>query len=335
MANKVKGIPDNSSRVIPRLVCTDGAGEIDFCVNTFDAVELNRRPGPDGMMAHALLTIGPEMIMIEGEWPTLPNRAPKPDGSSPVMIFVYVEDVDKTVERAATNGAQVLSAPQDQFWGDRSASIMDPAGHVWTVASRIEDTTPQERTDRWSAILNGKAEDSDTGCSFTIEEMRGDDPRLRQILEVPEKEKQSSYHATIQLLPGSEELEIENVRVWDQFQLTADDFTNLQSLGLKGKLRVTGWGTSGYAPYRSRTLIVAQHQIKEAVDLPQPDECQVIYYQAGDGWRKFPEDAPTLKKRFRLSIDRANKDLTNMWAEEYFGSDTGGGGGAFGWKGVG
>ena len=158
MANKVKGIPDNSSRVIPRLVCTDGAAEIDFCVNTFDAVELNRRPGPDGMMAHALLTIGSEMIMIEGEWPTLPNRAPKPDGSSPVMIFVYVENVDKTVERATANGAQVLSAPQDQFWGDRSASIMDPAGHVWTVASRIEDTTPQERTDRWSAILEGKDE---------------------------------------------------------------------------------------------------------------------------------------------------------------------------------
>jgi PhnB protein len=158
MANKIKGIPDNSSRVIPRLVCTDGAAEIDFCVKTFDAVELNRRRGPDGMMAHALLTIGPEMIMIEGEWPTLPNRAPKPDGSSPVMIFVYVENVDKTVERATANGAQVLSAPQDQFWGDRSASIMDPAGHVWTVATRIEDTTAQERTDRWSAILNDKPE---------------------------------------------------------------------------------------------------------------------------------------------------------------------------------
>jgi PhnB protein len=156
MANKVKGIPDNSSRVIPRLVCRDGAAEIDFCIKTFDAVELNRRPGPDGMMAHALMTIGPEMIMIEGEWPTLPSRAPKPDGSSPVMIFVYVEDVDKTVKRATASGAQVLSPPQNQFWGDRSASLMDPAGHVWTVASRIEETTAEERTDRWSALLADK-----------------------------------------------------------------------------------------------------------------------------------------------------------------------------------
>jgi hypothetical protein len=178
-------------------------------------------------------------------------------------------------------------------------------------------------------------EDSDTGCSFTVEEMRRDDPRLRQFLEIPEEAKQSSFLATIQLLPGSEELEIENVMLWDQFHLTADDFNHLQSLALKGKLRVTGWGTSGYAPYRARALIVAQHQIKEEVDLSQPDECEVIYYQVGDEWRKFPTDAPTLKKRFRLSIDRANKNLTNMWAEAYFGSRAGGGGGAFNWEGAG
>jgi hypothetical protein len=165
--------------------------------------------------------------------------------------------------------------------------------------------------------------------------MRRDDPRLKQLLEIPDEAKQSSFHATIQLLPGSEDLEIEDAMLWEQFQLTADDFNRLRSLALKGKLRVAGWGTSGYAPYRARTLIVAQHQIKEALDLPQPDECELIYYQVGDEWRKFPADAPTLKKRFRLSIDAANKDLTNMWAEVYYGSDDGGGGGAFNWEGAG
>ncbi len=156
MTSKVKGIPDNSSRIIPRLVCNDGAAEIDFCVDTFDAVELNRRLGPDGMMAHALLTIGGEMIMIEGEWPTLPSRAPKPDGSSSVVIFVYVEDVDKTVERAVAKGATAIMQPQDQFWGDRIAWIMDPSGHVWTIATRIEETTAEERSDRWDTILKEK-----------------------------------------------------------------------------------------------------------------------------------------------------------------------------------
>jgi PhnB protein len=153
MTSKVKGIPEDSSVVIPRLVCRDPAAAIDFCARAFGAVELNRRPGPDGTVAHALMTIGPAMIMIEAEWPTLPSRAPRPDGSSPVVIFVYVDDVDQTIERAVANGAQVLVPLQNQFWGDRMACIMDPAGHVWTVATRIEATTAQERTDRWSAIL--------------------------------------------------------------------------------------------------------------------------------------------------------------------------------------
>ncbi len=174
-------------------------------------------------------------------------------------------------------------------------------------------------------------EDSCIENSFTIEEFQKDDPRLKEFLEISEEENQPSFYAPIQLLPGADELEIEDVGLWIQFHLTTDDFNHLQSLGLKGKLRAIGYGASGNAPYRARTLIVAQHQITESVDLPQPDDCEVIYYQVGDEWRKFPADAPTLKKRFRLSIDRANKNRTNMWAEAYFGSNAGGGGGAFNW----
>jgi PhnB protein len=153
MPADVKAIPDGASVVIPRLVCRDPAAAIDFCVRTFGAVERGRRPGPDGTVAHAMMTIGPAMLMIEGEWPTLSSRAPQLDGSSPVVIYVYVENVDETLARALANGARVLVPAQNQFWGDRIAWIMDPSGHVWTVASRIEETTAQERTDRWSGIL--------------------------------------------------------------------------------------------------------------------------------------------------------------------------------------
>ena len=156
MAADVKAIPDGASVVIPRLVCRDPAAAIDFCVRTFGAIERGRRPGPDGTVAHAMMTIGPSMLMIEAEWPTLTSRAPQPDGSSPVVIYVYVPDVDETVERAIANGAQVLVPLQNQFWGDRIAWIMDPSGHVWTVASRIEETTAEERTDRWANILAEK-----------------------------------------------------------------------------------------------------------------------------------------------------------------------------------
>lgn len=154
MTGEVKAIPEGASVVIPRLVCRDPAAECEFCSYAFGAVERVRRPGPEGSVGHVMMTIGPAMVMIEAEWPTLKSRAPMLDGSSPVVIYVYVEDVDATVERATERGAEVLLPPQDQFWGDRIAWLMDPSGHVWTVASRIEETTAQERTERWSKILS-------------------------------------------------------------------------------------------------------------------------------------------------------------------------------------
>ena len=151
--SNVKPVPDSSSVVMPMLVCRDAAAEIDFCKTTFGAVELGRRPGPDGTVVHALLTIGGAMVMIEGEWPTLASRAPQPDGSSPVVIYVYVEDVDTVVERAVAGGARILMPVKNQFWGDRTGRIVDPSGHVWTISTRIEETSSEERDERWSSIV--------------------------------------------------------------------------------------------------------------------------------------------------------------------------------------
>ena len=151
--SKVKPIPDSSSVVIPMLVCRDVSAEIDFCKTTFGAAELGRRPGPDGTVVHALLTIGGQMVIIEAEWPTLASRAPQPDGSSPVVIFVYVEDVDTVIERAVIAGARILLPVKDQFWGDRTGRVIDPSGHVWTIATRIEETSSAERDERWSDIV--------------------------------------------------------------------------------------------------------------------------------------------------------------------------------------
>ena len=151
--SQVSPIPQGASVVIPRLVCRDPVAEIDFCTTAFGAVEGVRRPGPDGKVAHALITIGPAMVMIESEWPAMKSRAPELDGSSSVVIYVYVENVDKAVERAVAVGAQILMPLTNQFWGDRTAWIMDPSGHVWTVATRIEETTENERKKRLAGIL--------------------------------------------------------------------------------------------------------------------------------------------------------------------------------------
>lgn len=141
---------------MPRLICRDAAAELDFCAQAFGAVEMVRRPGADGKVAHALITIGPAMVMIEAEWPAVANRAPQMDGSSPVVLFVYVEDVDKAIERALAGGAKLLMPLTNQFWGDRTAWIMDPAGHVWTVATRIEETTEEQRKERLAKIMAGQ-----------------------------------------------------------------------------------------------------------------------------------------------------------------------------------
>ena len=159
MMSHVKPIPEGVPVVMPMLVCRDASAGIDFCKATFGAVELVRRAGPDGTVAHAALTIGGAMIMIEGEWPTLSSRAPHPDGSSPVVIYVYVEDVDAVMERAVAAGAKVLMPVKNQFWGDRTGRMIDPSGHVWTVSTRIEETASEERQERWSSIVTRTGDD--------------------------------------------------------------------------------------------------------------------------------------------------------------------------------
>ncbi|PYQ76517.1 MAG: hypothetical protein DMG04_02995 [Acidobacteria bacterium] len=147
-----KGVPDGASAVIPRLFCLDPVAEIEFCTTAFGAEEGVRRPGADGKIAHALITIGPAMVMIESEWPEVPNRAPAPDGSSSVALYVYVENVDEAVQRAVRSGARILMPATNQFWGDRTAWIIDPSGHVWTVATRIEETTEEQRQERLARL---------------------------------------------------------------------------------------------------------------------------------------------------------------------------------------
>ena len=126
--------------VIPMLVCVDAAAEIEFCKAAFGAVELSRRTDEDGGVTHATLGIGEILIMVHGETAHLASRAPQGDGSSSVVIYLYLEDVDGVVERAVAAGARVLTPLEDCFWGDRMARIIDPHGHVWNVACRKSES---------------------------------------------------------------------------------------------------------------------------------------------------------------------------------------------------
>jgi PhnB protein len=153
----VNPIPDTSPRVIPTLVCRDPEAAIEFCEKVLNAEVRVRRPGPDGNTVHAALAVGEANIIVQAEFPQLASRAPQKDGSSPVVIFVYVEDVDRSVEMTLAVGGSVLMPAQDQFWGDRCARVMDPSGHVWTVASRIEETSEDQRRQRWDDIRTSQS----------------------------------------------------------------------------------------------------------------------------------------------------------------------------------
>lgn len=123
--------------IIPMLVCRDAAAEIEFCQRAFGAVELSRRTAKDGSVVHATLRIHQSLFMVHDVSPHLASRAPALDGSSPVVTYLYDDDVDSVIKRAVEAGATVLMPAEDQVWGDRVGRIMDPAGHVWNIAARI------------------------------------------------------------------------------------------------------------------------------------------------------------------------------------------------------
>ena len=121
------------------LVCRDAASEIGFCKSAFGAEELSRRADEDGTVTHATLTIGESMVFVHGEVPGLASSAPQADGSSSVVIYLYLEDVDRAMDRAIAAGARVLIPVTNAIWGDRVGRVIDPSGHVWNIATRTRD----------------------------------------------------------------------------------------------------------------------------------------------------------------------------------------------------
>lgn len=154
MAAKPNPIPETYRRVTPCLVVQGAAKAIDFYAEVFGATERMRFPGPGGSVAHAEIQIGDSVVIVEDESEYLETKAPPSGGlaGSPVFQFIYVADVDAVVARAVELGATLRRAPQDQFYGDRDAFVIDPFGHGWTVASHVEDVGPEELSRRMAQM---------------------------------------------------------------------------------------------------------------------------------------------------------------------------------------
>lgn len=122
--------------IVPMLVCADGQAEVAFCVAAFAATELSRRSSPQGEVVHATLRIGHQLVMVHGLTEGLASRPPVPDASSPVVIYLYVARAEETLAAALKAGAKLVLPLETVSWGGQVARIVDPAGHVWNVASR-------------------------------------------------------------------------------------------------------------------------------------------------------------------------------------------------------
>ena len=155
MADKVSYIPKDYNSVTPYLVVKGAAQAIDYYKKVFGATEIMRMPGPNGKIGHAEIKIGNSQIMLADENPSMGAGYTSADtiGGSPVSLYVYLPNVDDVVKRATAEGAKLLKPVQDQFYGDRSGFIQDPFGHLWGIATHVEDVSPKDMEERMKKVM--------------------------------------------------------------------------------------------------------------------------------------------------------------------------------------
>ncbi|QRX82187.1 VOC family protein [Glaciimonas sp. PAMC28666] len=154
----VKAIPEGYTSLTPYLIVKGGTDAITYYQNAFNAVELMRMNGPDNKVGHAEMQIGNARFMLADEFPEMGFHSPQSAGSAGVSMLIYVENVDSLFQQALSAGGKQLKPLQDQFYGDRSGTLVDPFGHVWTVATHIADYSEEELPERACAAMKGQGQ---------------------------------------------------------------------------------------------------------------------------------------------------------------------------------
>jgi PhnB protein len=150
-----KPVPDGYHTVTPYLTLDDAASAIDYYKQAFGAKERVRMDMPNGKVGHAELEIGDSLVMLSDAMPEGSQQPPSELGGTTAGVFLYVDDVDAVVKKAVDAGATITMEVEDQFWGDRFGTVKDPFGHVWSVATHVEDVPPEEMAERAKAAMAG------------------------------------------------------------------------------------------------------------------------------------------------------------------------------------
>lgn len=145
MAGKVKALREGQHTITPHLIVNGADKAIEFYQKAFGA-QLSGPPHhtPDGKVMHAELKIGDSTLMLADEFPGMGAKGPQALGGSPVVLNVYMDNIDKVFNQAVAAGATVTMPLANQFWGDRYGQIKDPFGHSWALGQHIEDVAPDE-----------------------------------------------------------------------------------------------------------------------------------------------------------------------------------------------
>jgi PhnB protein len=149
----IKSAADAGGGLTPYVVVKGAAKAIQFYIDAFGAKEIYRLSEPSGKIGHAELQIGDGKLMLADEYPDWGALSPSSIGGSPVSMHLYVADVDTLVARTVNFGATVLRSAKDEFFGDRVATIVDPFGHRWQLATRKENIAPAEMQKRWNQMM--------------------------------------------------------------------------------------------------------------------------------------------------------------------------------------
>jgi len=148
MAKKSRAIPKGFHSITPYLTVQDVPQAMDFYARAFGAEEVMRVNGPEGKISHGEIKIGDSIMMIAGEMPNGRLRSPQSLGGTTASIVLYVKDVDSVFEQALAAGAKEEQPLANMFWGDRYGRVSDPFGHLWLLATHVEDVSPEEMARR-------------------------------------------------------------------------------------------------------------------------------------------------------------------------------------------